>query len=226
GETGSQMARRLSELGVGRLFVLNRNLASADALASAVGATAEPLARLGALVRDLDVVVLATSSRAPILAESDLHERGRDGRRLFVVDLGVPPNAAPGVRGRPSVELLSLSDALALAAPNAGNGPGWEGVDILVRTAVDDYFSRRRTDAVSPVLRELRTHLERTIVEETEAILASEGHSPLSPEEMRRFALRLSRRLLHAPTEGVREIAVDESPGRAEAVVRKLFFRP
>ena len=226
GETGSQMARRLSDLGVARLFVLNRNVAAAHELAATVGAEAQPLARLGALLGDLDVIVLATSSRAPILAESDVRERERNGRRLFVVDLGVPPNAAPGVRRRPSVELLSLSDALALATPNAGDGHGREGVDILVHAAVDDYFSRRRTDAVGPVLRELRAHLERSIVEETEAILASEGHSPLSPDEMRRFALRLSRRLLHAPTEGVREIAVEESPRRAEAVVRKLFFRP
>jgi glutamyl-tRNA reductase len=83
----------------------------------------------------------------------------------------------------------------------------------------------QRAQAVNPLLRDLRAHLEQMIVEETVKSLPAEVESAHSATEIRRFAARLSRRLLHSPSEGVREIAVRESPGRAEHVVRSLFFR-
>ena len=228
GEVGSQIVRGLASVGVRDLVVLNRNVAAARKLAAATGAIAEPLARLTTLLSELDVVVLATSSPIAIVGEPDVR-RGladRPHRPLHIVDLGLPPNASPAVAEHPSLELLSLSDALRLAmADSTRREIRRERADELVRAAVDEFTASQRVHSVGPVLTELRVHLEETIVEESEAILASEGHSPLTNEEMRRFAVRLSRRLLHAPTEGVREIAARESPERAESVVRALFFR-
>ncbi|MBW3592578.1 MAG: hypothetical protein KY396_02695, partial [Actinobacteria bacterium] len=103
--------------GIGDVVVFNRNVAAAQRLGAATGATAEPLARLEELLAELDVVVLATSSPTAIVGEPEVQRALAEGPRrpLYVVDLGLPPNASPSVAEHPSLELLSLSDALRLA---------------------------------------------------------------------------------------------------------------
>lgn len=140
GETASQMAARLRALGIGRLTIVNRTVERSRELATSVGAETDVLERLPALLADTDLLVLATSAPEPLVREEDVS--GLAGP-LFLVDLGLSPNAEPGVSRQASVTTLTLSDVVALAlsqserehdsSPRAG---------ALVQAAVDEFKPR------------------------------------------------------------------------------------
>jgi glutamyl-tRNA reductase len=140
GETASQMAVRLRTLGIGRITIVNRSFERSRQLAAAVDADTDRFERLPTLLAHTDLLVLATSAPEPLVTEVDV--RGR-AKRLYVVDLGLSPNAGEGVAQHASVTTLTLSDVVELAlaesererarAPRAG---------ALVQAAVDEFKPR------------------------------------------------------------------------------------
>lgn len=226
GQTASQMAFHLTSRGVDELFILNRNPAAARALARACNARAFEIGELPRLLPELDVAVLATASSEPILSQSDVRDAlaRRSKGALLIVDLGLRPNVERAVGNHPSAKVLALGEVLELARATSNGAESWrEQADDLLREAVDEFVSWQRSQAISPLLQELRSHVESIVLDEALRSLAREDAG--SATDVRRFAARLSNRLLHSPTEGVREIAVRQSPRHAETVVERLFFR-
>jgi glutamyl-tRNA reductase len=138
GETASQMAARLRSAGIGRLTIVNRSVERSQQLAAALAADTGSFESLPALLADTDLLVLATSAPEPLVMEADV---GGRTKQLYVVDLGLSPNADQGVAQHPSVSMLTLSDVVALALtesersrlPRAG---------ALVQAAVDEFKPR------------------------------------------------------------------------------------
>ena len=140
GETASQMAARLRALGSGRLTIVNRSFEGSLVLARAVGADTAELARLPALLAETDLLVLGTSAPEPLVTRADLAERSR---HLFLVDLGLSPNADPAVSEHPSVTTLTLSDVVSLAlAESARERTRSPHVGELVQAAVEEFKPR------------------------------------------------------------------------------------
>lgn len=141
GETASQMARHLRELGLGKLTVVNRSFSRSRELAEAVGARPERFDRLQSVLPDSDLVVLATSAPEPLLTEAGVRSAFRGGdRKLFVVDLGLSANAEPGVMQLPWVTTLTLSDIIALALADSKREPAQAArAETLIREAVAEF---------------------------------------------------------------------------------------
>jgi glutamyl-tRNA reductase len=140
GETASQMAVQLRSLGIGRLTIVNRSFDHSRQLAAAVDADTELFERLAVLLADTDLLVLATSAREPLVREADL--RGRE-KRLYLVDLGLSPNADLGVTQHPTVSTLTLSDVVVLAqSESERDGARSPRAGALVQAAVDEFKPR------------------------------------------------------------------------------------
>jgi glutamyl-tRNA reductase len=58
-----------------------------------------------------DALVLATGSRSPIFGADSIDFEGR-GKRLIIIDLGIPRQAAPGLRTREEVDYVEIDDLL------------------------------------------------------------------------------------------------------------------
>ena len=138
GETASQMAGRLRAFEVGRLTIVNRTAERSRELATAVGAETDVLGRLPALLPDTDLLALATSSPEPLVREADV--RGRK-KPLYLVDLGLSPNAELAVAQHRSVTTLTLSDVVALALSESERTPS-PRAGALVQAAVDEFKPR------------------------------------------------------------------------------------
>jgi glutamyl-tRNA reductase len=140
GETASQMASRLRELGIGRLTIVNRSFERSRELAEAVGAETADLASLSAILTGTDLLVLATSAPEPLVTRADVLDRST---RLLLVDLGLSPNAAPDVSEDPSVTTLTLGDVVALALTESERErTRTPQVGALVQAAVDEFKPR------------------------------------------------------------------------------------
>jgi glutamyl-tRNA reductase len=113
GEMGTIAARKLRQRGVGRLFVTNRTMSRAVALAAQVGAEALPWSWRMAALAEVSGVICACHAPEPVLSGAWLAAAVRPPRRLVVADLAVPRGVetpAPIPTG------LVLADLAALTA--------------------------------------------------------------------------------------------------------------
>jgi glutamyl-tRNA reductase len=153
GETASQMALHLRGLGIGDLTVANRSVARSHEVADSVGGRSEPLERLPALLPGTDLLVLATSAPEPFLTEAVV--RGALNARtevLYLVDLGLAPNAEASVSEHPLVKALTLSDVVALAlADSRRERARTVHAKTLVQEAADEFAALPNSRAASTV---------------------------------------------------------------------------
>jgi glutamyl-tRNA reductase len=98
--------------------VCNRTRRSADRFVAA-GATVVDLADLADCLVTHDVAILATAAPHP-LVDARMLQSARAGS-LTLVDLSLPRNVDPSVRGLPAVQLMDLADLRAAGATDAGD---------------------------------------------------------------------------------------------------------
>jgi glutamyl-tRNA reductase len=112
GTVAEQVIESLRSRGIGTLRVVNRSFDHAAELARKVGGEAVAWESLETVLNLPDILVTSVSSAVPVLTR-DLLERAiaaRSGRPVFVVDLAVPRNVAPGAAGLYNLYLYNVDD--------------------------------------------------------------------------------------------------------------------
>lgn len=226
GEMARQMASRVRELGFRRVVVFGRRRDKTEQVARRFGAEAVDLAEFPKQAGDSDLIVCATSAPEPILGSKDLIPAAftRKGPML-VVDLGIPRNTEVELDNLPGLRLLDMASIVGLAAEISGERSEWKfKVKELLERETDEFLKWQRTRSIAGSLRDLRIHYENTIREEALRTWRRRDRED-SAEQAQRFAGRLSGKLLHTFFLGLKEIAAEESPQRAEELVRRLVLR-
>jgi glutamyl-tRNA reductase len=112
GAVAEQVIEHLQNRGIGSLRMVNRSFDHAAELASRVGG--EPLAwdSLAAALTVPDIVVTSVGSAGTVLTREMLNRAiaQRNGRPLFIVDLGVPRNVDPDATGLYGLYLYNIDD--------------------------------------------------------------------------------------------------------------------
>lgn len=221
GSMSSLAVTELAARGVAGLAIVNRTLAHAERLAAQVGGRALDMAALQTAVHDADLVVSCTGSASTVVPLDALGDR--NGRPLFVLDLGLPRDVDPAAASLPGVTVADL-DSLGDALSAAGIEPDVEAVRRLVTDEVGSYLAKQRADRVAPTVVALRARAQQVVDAELSRLF---GRLPQADEavvrELRATVERVVDKLLHAPTVRVKELA--EAPGGdsyAEAL-RELF---
>src|SRR6266704_5236709 len=111
GSMGKLAARLLDQAGVGGLEVASRSPARAAAVAKAVRGRPLAASDVPAALADTDILVTATGSAVPVMRVAQLRaaREPADGRPLFVLDLGMPPNVEPAAGRLAGVTLVDLT---------------------------------------------------------------------------------------------------------------------
>jgi glutamyl-tRNA reductase len=211
----------------GPIHVVNRTLARAASLAARVDGRPFGLDRLGQVLRDVEVAMLCTAATDAVVTEA--HARAAVTARaagrlpaLFLIDLAVPRNAAPGVRAVDGVAVADIDD---LRDRLRGEGPGAPVADLERARAIIGEETRRfedRRDAarLAPLIRALHASGERAVAAELRR--AGPRLSRLEPEEreaVEALARGLVAKLLHTPTVRVKELT---GRGKGDAAAQAL----
>ena len=148
GEMAKLTGVHLQAQQVKQLTIASRTLATAEHLATHLGATAVPWTSLGEALSNADIVVTATGSTDPVLTRVRVEEamRPRRGRALFVIDIALPRDVEPGVGALDQVFLYNIDDLQAIA---------------------DDYLKQRREEIA---------RCETIIRDKVRALLGAERH--------------------------------------------------
>lgn len=227
GAVAEQLIEHLRNRGIGRLRMVNRSFDHAAELASRAGG--EPMAwdSLEEALKIPDIVVTSVGSAGMVMTREMLNRAidEREGRPLFIVDLGVPRNVDPEATGLYSLYLYNIDDlgeiveqnrrareseiprAEAIIASHISKFEGWRA-GLEAASIVDD---------LRGLFREEREHLLRGHAEELR---------DTSPEERQRIAKltdELIERILEAPADRIKNAS--QMRGRLAAIeaVRHLF---
>jgi glutamyl-tRNA reductase len=225
GEMIGLTARHFASAGVKRMVIANRTLSRAQTIAADIKGYAVDLSALGKELAEADIVVSCTASTVPIVTEAAAAAavRTRRHRPILMVDLAVPRDIDPAVANLGDVYLFSIDDLQQLIDENRQRR---EVAAVDARTLLEEEVARFLADSrahdAGPAIRALRETadaIRQQTVDQAKRMLAS-GKS--SDDVIDFLASTLTNRLLHAPTQALRQASESADPELAQALMRLL----
>jgi len=225
GDMNALTARHFVSAGIKRMVIANRTVAKAETLAAELKAHAAPLSDLDKELADADIVISCTASPVPVITKRAVEAaiRARRRRPIFMVDMAVPRDIEPDVADLEDVYLFSIDDLQQLVDENIQQREtAAGGARLLINEEVARFLTESRAQDAGPAIRALRQQAEgirQQTVEQARRMLAA-GKS--SDEVIDYLANTLTNRLLHAPTQALRQAAELADLALAETVTRLL----
>jgi glutamyl-tRNA reductase len=225
GDMNALAARHFLAAGVKRLVIANRTLSRAQTLAAELKAHAIGLDDLDQELAQADIVIACTASPVALITKqaTEAAIRTRRRRPIFMLDLAVPRDIEPAVADLEDVYLFSIDDLQTLIDENRQQrAVAADGARRVIDEEVAHFLTESRAHDAGPAIRALRSQadgIRLQSVEQARRLLAA-GKSP--DEVMEYLANTLTTRLLHAPTQALRQAAESTDSALAEALTRLL----
>lgn len=225
GDMNALTARHFMSAGIKRMVIANRTLNRAQTLAAELNAHAVALTELDGELAQADIVISCTASPEPLIAKRAVEAaiRARRRRPIFMVDLAVPRDIDPEVAELEDVYLFSIDDLQQLVDENIEQRElAAGGARLLINEEVARFLAESRAQDAGPAIRALRQQAEgirRQTVEQARRMLAA---GKTTDEVIDYLANTLTNRLLHAPTQALRQAAESADLALAETVTRLL----
>ena len=212
------------------VVVANRTAGRARTLADRVSGEGIDLAGMPDALVLADAVIVSTGATLHLL-DADLLERvtaARDeaGRGpLVVIDLGVPRNVDPGVKGLAGIELLDMDDIGAHAElALEGRRAEASAAEAIVRAELERYRAEDRARGAAPMVAALRGRVEelrQAELERQRARMAALDEEQWGAVEA--VVHDVVAKLLHQPTVALKDTAGTARGERLVEAVRVLF---
>jgi glutamyl-tRNA reductase len=226
GKMGELAAGSLVSGGVENVFIANRTLERAAALAARFGGRAVAFERLGAELERADVVVASTSCPRLIVSADQVASAlvRRRGRPLLLIDIAVPRDLDPAIGELAGCSLYNVDDLGAVGESRADTRAEFSRAEAIAAEEAGRFLAWRRSLEVVPAITSLRRRAEEIRADELERANAKLG--ALSTAERRAVeavTAQIVNKLLHAPTVRVKEAAERPDGALYAAALRHLF---
>ncbi len=212
--------------GLVSVCVANRTPERAADLAVRFGATAHGLDELETLVAQADVVLTSIGGNRPILTRSLVEAalRMRRNRPIFVIDLGVPRNAAPEIDSLDNVYRYDIDDLASIADGNAQErsreAARGEAIVLEQQQRFEGWLAALRA---VPTIRHLRTRAEEIRHREVQRVLGRLALSEADEAAVQALTRSIVNKILHQPVSRLRREAEREEGLVYLEAARELF---
>jgi glutamyl-tRNA reductase len=226
GDMNALAARHFMSAGVRRMVIANRTLSRAQALALELKAYAVGLDDLDQELARADIVIACTASPVPLITKSAAEAaiRARRRRPIFMVDLAVPRDIDPGVADLEDVYLFSIDDLQQLIDENRQQrAAAAGGARLLIDEEVARFLTESRAHDAGPAIRALRQQADAIRVQTLDGARRLLAAGKSTEEVMDYLANTLTNRLLHTPTQALRQAAENADSALTEAITRLLL---
>ena len=224
-------ALRNQRVAISRLYIASRTLARAQAAVEewqlsniAVETITEDAVE--AILGRVNLVIAATAVSGPMVSASML-ERAVASRTeaLVIVDLGVPRNIDPMVRGSRNVNYFDMDDVQSAIAVNGEARLREVGsVKRIAAEEAEEFMSWMKALWVQPLVVGLRSRAEEIRFSEFERAMARLRHlSDQDRRDVEALTETIIRKLLHEPTVRLKENAGEPSGHLYAEALRSLF---
>jgi glutamyl-tRNA reductase len=229
GEMAAETLRYLKDEGVGDIVVVNRNPQRAAALAAEWGGRTEPFEALDDCLAAADVVVSTTGADRPIIDVARFRRvvERRDGRPVFILDLGAPRDVDPAVGDLDDSIFLYDIDSLEQTCESnrARRSREIDRARRLIEEETAKFMHDVYHQATGPVVKRLREEwhdIRRQEVERLNKKLAHlDGQDLL---EIEQSIERIVNKLLHPPLRALKDEAKAGTPHGLIDALKRLFY--
>jgi glutamyl-tRNA reductase len=218
GEMGELLGGELRAAGAGRLLVMHESEKRAEVAAHRLGCNFRPVAEQPDALAEADVVIAASGTGRSVIAAAQAEQALKQRRRqpMFFVDAAVPGDVDPAVGDLDGAFLYDLADLENAALEGrASRQATLEAARKILDEELAAFLRSRAEREAVPAVVALRRHFEGM----RESVLGQPG---IDAAEATR---RLVNRLLHRPSEALRQAAAEGAEDREalERSVEKLF---
>ena len=210
GETIALATRHLHANGIQRLIIANRSLERAQALASEYNGFAISLDALPTHLAEADIVISSTASPTPVITYNDVRNALRARRRkpMFIVDIAVPRDIEPEVAKLEDVYLFTIDDLQTVVNENLeSRREAARDASQMIALEIAQFEQQIKTLDAVPTIRQLRDDadlLRAQTLEQARRMLTA-GRD--TKEVLEFLAATLTNRLMHGPSQRLREAA-------------------
>lgn len=214
GEMIQLVARHLKEQGVTNITIANRTLVRAQDVANSVQGKAVGLDGIPQALVHTDIVISCTGSPNTVLEREVVAKalKQRKHRPIFMVDIAVPRDIAPEVGKLQDVYLYSVDDLQQAIDENVRQRQqAAEEAEAIIDVEVEKFARRLRERNAVPSIRRYRDAVASIGQQELAEALAllEKGADPATV--LTRFEHRLTRKMMHSPSVGLRRLAAEET---------------
>jgi glutamyl-tRNA reductase len=221
GDMGELVAEAMLAAGLKRLVVAAPRLSRAETLAESLNCHVAPFDDLAPLLADADLVMTAVSGRHTVIAPEQMQLALKKRRRkpVFLVDTGIPGDIDPAVNRVDGAYLYDLTDLERVAMEGrASREQAAREAWAIVDAELASFTKGRAARAAVPAIISLRGRFETM----REQVLTECG-----PDAEKATRLLINR-LLHEPTEAMKDMAASRDSGKAEwdameRLLKRLF---
>ncbi len=210
GEMSELTAKYLVDSGVSGFFIANRTLDKAKSIAQKLGGTALALEEGLKKIGQVDIVLTSVGGSGFLLTKTDIEKtmKSRNGRSLFIIDIGVPRNVDPEAGRLESVYLYNIDNLSSIAEENKGvRQKAVEVADTLLKAEVDKLCSWLDTLELVPTVVRLRERFEAIRKSELDEFFRkNSGLAEKERKEVERLTKDLLGKLLHDPSVNLKKV--------------------
>jgi glutamyl-tRNA reductase len=210
GETVALAARHLHADGLRRMIIANRSIDRARELAAEFHGFAIGLDEIPNHLKEADIVVASTAAPHSIITRHMTEQalRARKRRPMFMVDIAVPRDIDADVAELEDVYLFTVDDLQSVVNENIeGRRQAAREAGQLIESEVERFTHSLRTRDAAPLIRRLRDDAERTRLRTLEQARQMLAHGKSQDEVLNFLANTLTNRLIHAPSQRLRDAA-------------------
>ena len=227
GDVATGTLKSLANAGATDIAVANRTPERAETAAASCGGRVVALDEVEPALVAADVVITTTGATDIVLEHSDIDEvmTRRGGAELLIVDVAVPRDVDPAVRGLPGVILLDMDDlADFVRQGRAGREQEIDSVRAIVHGEVEHYLIEASAREVAPLIAALRARAHQVTTAELDRHASRlAGLSAAQRVAVESLLRGVVNKLLHEPTVRLKDAAGHARGDRLAEALRDLF---
>jgi glutamyl-tRNA reductase len=227
GEIGGKITRALSkQRGIKELVVANRSIEKANVLAQKYNLKAITFEELPKVMPDSDVILSAAAAPKAFLLVDDFYTmNSKKDDKVIVVDMGIPRNVDPKVKTLSNLVLLDIDDVNSYTDKNLNNRKAEiESAKLILIDEFNEYKKQSAQHLMTPIIIALKNDAEQKRTEvfnKYKKRLKNISQSDM--EIIEEFSKALAAKLIHDPTQAIKESAGTSRQERFAQVLRALF---
>ena len=218
-------AKHLSNKGIGRLFIANRDYKKAQKLAKKFNGYAINLANLDGILEVADILISATSSKNFIITKSQIQEaiRARKRKPIFAVDMAVPRDMEPTIGDLEDIYIYTIDDLekVILEGQSSRQSAAVNANNILLEET-SRFIEKQKSLAISSKIIELREYGEKIKKEVLKQSQKQLKKGDNIDQVLEKNTSNIVNKLLHLPSIKLKE-AAKKSDTESIKIISELF---
>lgn len=228
GEMAELSALHLMQAGIRKLYVANRTLASARALAERFNGEAIPFEGIFDKLPEIDIILASTASKQPILNKKNVSAalKDRKNRPMFFIDIAVPRDISPDVNTLDNVYLYDIDDLKEIVDQNrAGREKEAQAANLIVEEETRKFGGWLQSLDLQPTIVDLIQNGENAARKEVEKTLKRLGNPSRELENaLETLASSIVHKLNHAPLDWLKHQGMGKLNQQERlALIRAIF---